>query len=477
MTHKLSDVSLEDTDPIDKLRDALKARNLEDIDTIDVNFLSSEYRDLLEKDAQLLKSIQKRWFSDDTYKDVDPKLEKFVNHLKNKLQSDDGKVIVFSEFADTVYYITDELKKDPELKGKVISYSGKDGGDALKKVIAQNFDAGLSEDDQKDDYQILIATDAISEGYNLHRADCVYNYDIPYNPTRVIQRIGRINRVNKKVFPELYIYNFFPSEIGEAETHTKSISTIKVHIFNALLGDDTKKLTSDEELRSYYSDKFNEARTEEESENSLTRHINKWNAIKHNDSLLEKVEIDAVNKSKVARKSPNSNVGVILYGKRGDTSVFCLKDKEEAETKYINTELALDLFEADPDTPGSKVSQDYQRQFEYVRDHLYKNNTNVATPDKGRQEAIAKLKVLAEKLESNLQQNYCYDLIESIHDFDALAESELKIIRNVLIGEEPVKAYVELSQAIPIEYIANIHRAADSARNETSMLILTEELN
>ena len=56
--------------------------------------------------------------------------------------------------------------------------------------------------------KILVATDAISEGYNLHRAGTIINYDIPYNPTRVIQRIGRINRVNKKVFinHNLFIY-------------------------------------------------------------------------------------------------------------------------------------------------------------------------------------------------------------------------------------------------------------------------------
>ncbi|MEI3469434.1 MAG: helicase-related protein [Bacteroides intestinalis] len=66
----------------------------------------------------------------------------------------------------------------------------------------------------------MIATDAISEGYNLHRAGTIFNYET-YNPTRVIQRIGRINRINKKIFDNLYIYNYFPTDIGEAETRTK----------------------------------------------------------------------------------------------------------------------------------------------------------------------------------------------------------------------------------------------------------------
>ena len=61
----------------------------------------------------------------------------------------------------------------------------------------------------------------LAEGFNLNRAGTIFNYDIPYNPTKVIQRIGRINRINKKMFDELYIYNFFPTETGEKEVRQK----------------------------------------------------------------------------------------------------------------------------------------------------------------------------------------------------------------------------------------------------------------
>ena len=94
-----------------------------------------------------------------------------------------------------------------------MKYSSIDAGTEKKEEIRQNFDAGYKVEDQKNDYDVLVATDAISEGYNLHRAGIIINYDIPFNPTRVIQRIGRINRVNKKVFEDLYIYNFFPTAI------------------------------------------------------------------------------------------------------------------------------------------------------------------------------------------------------------------------------------------------------------------------
>ena len=102
-----------------------------------------------------------------------------------------------------------------------------------------------------DQYKILVATDAISEGYNLHRAGTIFNYDIPYNPTRIIQRVGRINRINKKVFDQLFIYNYFPTSIGETETRTKEITTLKMAMIHAIMGEDMQYLTADEELNNF----------------------------------------------------------------------------------------------------------------------------------------------------------------------------------------------------------------------------------
>ena len=60
----------------------------------------------------------------------------------------------------------------------------------------------------------------------------IINYDIPYNPTRVIQRVGRINRIDKLVYERIHIYNFFPTAIGERETGLKRISTLKIRLIN-----------------------------------------------------------------------------------------------------------------------------------------------------------------------------------------------------------------------------------------------------
>lgn len=93
------------------------------------------------------------------------------------------KLIVFSEYADTADYLGKALKK---IGLPVMKYTSADASQTNKDIIRANFDAGLKTSLQQDDYHILVATDAISEGYNLHRASAIFNYDIPYNPTRVI---------------------------------------------------------------------------------------------------------------------------------------------------------------------------------------------------------------------------------------------------------------------------------------------------
>ena len=121
---------------------------------------------------------------------------------------------------------------------------------------------------------MLIATDTISEGFNLHRAGTIVNYDIPYNPTKVVQRFGRINRMNKKMFDKLYIYNFFPTRIGETEVNLRKITGIKKLMFNAIFGEDTKVLTKDENLESHFQKQFNDIYNLSEEESPETKYEN-----------------------------------------------------------------------------------------------------------------------------------------------------------------------------------------------------------
>ncbi|MDD4055956.1 MAG: helicase-related protein, partial [Bacteroides sp.] len=188
------DKSLESIDEdLDEAIAKLKPKGLFEINT---DYLKDEYFELLKQDIKILETLQDEW----SEIGKDPKLETFIEILQRKLKDEPKrKLVVFSQFADTVNYLGNKLKKAGL---PVFSYTSRSSNSINKEIIKENFDAGYDKDKQKNKYNILIATDAISEGYNLHRAGAIINYDIPYNPTRVIQRIGRINRINKKMFDE-----------------------------------------------------------------------------------------------------------------------------------------------------------------------------------------------------------------------------------------------------------------------------------
>ena len=124
-------------------------------------------------------------------------------------------------------------------------------GESLKSVreeVIANFDARAFR--PKDDYRILVATEVLAEGVNLHRSNVVINYDIPWNPTRLIQRVGRVNRVDTK-FDTIHTYNFFPTDEGNDLIKLREAAEAKIHAFIQMLGADARLLTEGEEIVSH----------------------------------------------------------------------------------------------------------------------------------------------------------------------------------------------------------------------------------
>ena len=197
---------------------------------------------------------------------------------------------------------------------RVLKYTGAIASSQNKDIVKRNFDAGLPAEKQEDNYDVLVATDAISEGYNLHRAGVIINYDIPYNPVRVVQRVGRINRVNKKMFDELFIYNCFPTVIGENEVATKRISSLKIHLMNELLGTDVKVLTDEETIQTFFVDSFKEEDATNSEESWDTDYINLWDSVRFDKKLMEQIS-RIKQRSFLARSSDKT--GIVLFGKRG----------------------------------------------------------------------------------------------------------------------------------------------------------------
>lgn len=205
----------------------------------------SEYIDLLKKDRQLISNLYDRWSENSE----DPKFDKFKESLKPVLfdskKNTSGKLVIFSEAIDTV----ESLKRAVKNKGYkplVVTAATRDD---LEQTIEENFDANY-EGKWKDDYNVIITTEVLAEGVNLHRANVILNYDTPWNATRLMQRIGRVNRIGSKE-PYVYVYNFMPSAQGDAEIQLVKKAYTKLQSFHILFGEDSKIFTDDEKVRHY----------------------------------------------------------------------------------------------------------------------------------------------------------------------------------------------------------------------------------
>ncbi len=436
---------------------------------IDKSMIGPQFMKDIEHDRKLLEAIHDKWFGPAArpHKDFDPKLD----YVKKKIEilikeRPERKIVIFSSYADTVNYLHGELIK----RGvrRVLKYTGADANKEMKKIIRKNFDAGIKPIEQDNDYDILVCTDALSEGFNLHRAGVVINYDIPFNPTRVIQRIGRINRINKRMFEKLFIFNCFPTDVGESEVKIKQISTLKMRLIAAVMGSDTRTLTDDEKLQSFFKDEYHKA---EEASETLS-----WDA-PHREAYEQARKDQAVFAEALAIK-PRSRViregrrtpAIVAFGKKGQQAVFALKDGQEPN--IVAAEKALNYFKANQGELGREADRQYDAVFKLVRNSLFEKHP--LPPIRGRRsDALKALKAMEDRLPKATA--FCRDLADIIKKYDGINEGDLKLISQLSL-KNLEQAYKDLKEIVPDHQIASINERVNRLESEHETIVLSEDI-
>lgn len=429
--------------------------------------ISPHFWEVLVKDIEILQEIYDNWFkADGTCLYPDYKFEFFIYKIQESLKKEPSrKIVVFTEFSDTANYLYEKCKNKWV---RVFKYSSQDAGKENKEVIRKNFDAGYKT--QEDNFDLLIATDAISEWFNLHRAGTIINYDIPYNPTRVIQRIGRINRINKKMFEELYIYNFFPTATGEKETKTKAIATLKMNLIHALLWGDTQIFTSEEELRSYFADKYNEAEKENESESWDAKYRAVYNSMKSNENLLESVT-KIPYRSRIWRNSDWKN-WVVAFWKRWASYIFA-HSLWENEVAYISPEQWLWLFSSEDIEEALETNTNFYPIYQKVKAHLFKKNTN-PTVKWRRQDVSILLELLSDLHQEAVE--YCSAIKKIIDELDALPEGVLKELSQIKLDKSNLaNIFARVKEIVPETYIEDLLALWEKNKGDEEYILLTEQ--
>jgi superfamily II DNA/RNA helicase len=229
---------------------------------------------------------------------------------------------------------------------------------ALREKVIDNFDAKAR--NKKDEYRILVTTEVLSEGVNLHRSNIVINYDLPWNPTRLMQRVGRINRVDTK-FKKIYTYNFFPTVQSNNLIKLKEAAEAKIHSFIEMLGADAKLLTDGEEIKSH--DLFTRLTSkktitgEDEAEESELKYLQVIRTIRDtNPSLFEHIK-RLPKKARTARIYDIKDDSLLTYFRKGKLQKFYLSNKGESqELDFFSTSTYLSCEKQEK---RSKIGDDY----------------------------------------------------------------------------------------------------------------------
>lgn len=464
----------------DEIQDTLDEINSISEDGIDLNKLKKkampfektlfrpEYIVAIESDIELLKWIYSNWF-ETTDIGEDPKYNEIRNKINGLLeQNAKRKIVVFSSYADTAVYVKEHLAQDGF---KVLLYTG--GATKLdRSVVKRNFDASCKASEQLDDYDIIVATDALSEGFNLNRAGVIINYDIPYNPTRVVQRIGRINRINKKMFDKIYIYNFFPTDIGEENTLIKGISTLKMFLINNIVGSDTRTLTPDETLQSYFKRQYDNANQDNNDRSWDNEYKNIYNAIKHNTVLLDDV-LKIPERARIVRKGAKE-YGAVSFAKRGDNTLFAFAPYNAQVAQILPPELVLKYFKAEIDEKSYELDEHLDKKFEILRNEIKKSYPKIRI-DKRRASAIENLRKLLAAYPAG--KDYINDLIDIIKIYDDLSDGELKYLSALSIRKNNAQEVFEnLKSIIPVHYIIQIKTRVEKIDSQSEIIMFTEDL-
>lgn len=229
------------------------------IDIIDMDYKS--WKNALEKDRDILELLS--LMVEDITPIHDSKLQELLkgieNKIKNPINKDNKKIIIFTAFANTAEYlyknISGYIKEKYGLNTAIIT--GSVDGETTASIKNKNMNtvltcfSPLSKDkkllmpNDNNEIDILIATDCISEGQNLQDCDYLINYDIHWNPVRIIQRFGRIDRIGSKN-QVIQLVNFWPDVTLDEYIDLKSKVETRMKIVDMTATGDDNILSEEE---------------------------------------------------------------------------------------------------------------------------------------------------------------------------------------------------------------------------------------
>lgn len=342
-----------------------------------------DFIEMLQADQIILEQMCNEWqnISDDD----DSKFAKFKELLKHELfkieKNPEQKLVVFSESVDTVNYLQRRINRPDVL---VIS---SDNRGQQFKTIRENFDANYKT--KLNNYNIILTTDVLAEGVNLHRSNVIVNYDTPWNSTRLMQRIGRVNRIGS-VSKHIYNYVFYPSREGNREINLNQIALSKIQTFHSTFGEDNQVYSQNEILDRSLSKLFDEALKEQKKDFNQE--------IPYYEELRSLYQTNRREYNRIAKLSLRSRTGrapravdgvtlscdTLVFLKTNFRKVFFLVSENAEEISALD---ALKYFKAMPDElPVQRIKEHHQHVEKALKKFRAMRDTEIQQEEASREE-------------------------------------------------------------------------------------------
>lgn len=414
----------------------------------------------LRHDLKILQELEELWLTVEN----DPKLTQFVDSLKTDKDLKNKQLVIFTESRETGDYLFERL--NIEFSGKVIFFSSQGGrlgvqpvnhNPALaRELIKAAFDPNHKE--PTNNINILITTDILAEGINLHRANILVNYDLPWNPTRVLQRAGRINRLGTK-HTDVYIYNFFPTTQADVHLGLESNITNKIQMFHDILGEDAKYLSDGEEIGSQeLFDTLNNKKAytgEDEEVDSELMYLDMMRKLRDtNPTLFEKIK-KLPKKARSGRLSDTVAANqLVTFFRIGKLKKFYFN--EQGKSSEITFFEAARLLECAIETPRHTIPSDYFHLLETNRQRFQQDTIQAAEPEGKRGGGRSNLGYIEKRMKDKVFKN-CPKFTDSDEEF--IVGVQQMITRGTMAKKVAQTIKKELERILdPLEALAVLRR-------------------
>ena len=365
-------------------------------------------KDLTEDAIALTKILQQ-------YGTWDPEKDAKLNALQELLTQThrDDKVLVFTQFADTVKYLTDVL-----LERGMTSIAAATGDSADPTALAHRF-SPISNDkrdkiNRSDELRVLISTDILSEGQNLQDCAIVVNYDLPWAIIRLVQRAGRVDRIGQTA-EDILCYSFLPAEGVERIINLRGRVRARLQQNAEVVGTDEAFFEDDgeegnERIINLYNEKAGLLDDAQDSDVDLASHAYQiWkNAITQDPSLEKRVAAlpSVVYSTQPHTPTDNEPEGALVYIRTGQENDALAWIDRNGESVTESQFAILQAAACEPNTEALSPLEAHHRLVEAAAKLILSEERSVGgqlgRPSGARFRTYERLKDYASEVEGTL---------------------------------------------------------------------------